>query len=104
MQNEEVIPASEFCIHHSIELSFIQSLRDYDLIETVQVEERILIPISQLPRLEKIIRLHAELDINLEGIQTISHLLERMERMQKQIVQLTNRLRVYENYDATKNG
>lgn len=100
MQNEEVIPAHQFCIHHNIELSFIQSLRDFELIEVIQGEEQLLLPVSQLPRLEKIIRLHVELDINLEGIQTISHLLERMESMQKRIARLNSRLRAYEKDDA----
>jgi len=93
MQNEDIVPASEFCVHHNIELSFIHSLREFAMIETVQKEEKIYLPISELPRLEKIIRLHFELDINLEGIETITHLLDRMEVMQERIKQLTNRLK-----------
>lgn len=96
MQNEDMVPASEFCIHHNIELSFIHSLKDYGLIETVLVDEKVFLPVSELRRLEKIMRLHFELEINLEGIETIAHLMERMEGMQKQIVQLTSRLKVYE--------
>jgi chaperone modulatory protein CbpM len=91
-----MVPASEFCIHHNIELSFIHSLREYNMIETVQKEEKIYLPISELPRLEKIIRLHFELDINLEGIETITHLLDRMAVMEESIKQLTNRLKVFE--------
>ena len=88
-----MVLVTEFCIHHNIELSFIHSLREYDMIETVQKEEKIYLPISELPRLEKIIRLHFELDINLEGIETITHLLKRIELMQERITQLTNRLK-----------
>jgi chaperone modulatory protein CbpM len=93
MQNEDMVPATEFCMHHNIELSFIHSLKEYDMIETVLKEEKIYLPISELPRLEKIIRLHFELDINLEGIETITHLLKRMELMQERIIQLTNRIK-----------
>jgi len=96
MQNEDMIPASEFCIHHNIELSFIHSVREYGMIETVVKEEMVYLPISELPRLEKIIRLHFELDINLEGIETITHLLDRMKVMQEHITELTNRLKVFE--------
>ena len=88
-----MVLVTEFCIHHNIELSFIHSLKEYDMIETVQKEEKIYLPISELPRLEKIIRLHFELDINLEGIETITHLLKRIELMQERITQLTNRLK-----------
>lgn len=99
MQKEDLIQAGEFCIHHNIELSFIQSLKDYDLIETVIVDEKIFLPASELPRIEKIMRLHFELDINFEGIETIAHLLDRMEEMQSQITHLTNLLKVYERRD-----
>ena len=94
MRNEDIVPASEFCIHHNIELSFIHSLREYGMIETVLKEEKIYLPIAELPRLEKIIRLHFELDINLEGIETITHLLDRINVMQEHIKLLTNRLKV----------
>lgn len=96
MQSEDIIPASEFCLHHNIELSFINSLTENGLIEIVLVNEKIFLPMSQLERLEKIVRFHFELDINLEGIETITHLLERVKGMQEQINQLTNRLRAYE--------
>jgi len=47
--------------------------------------------------LEKLVRLFYELDINLEGIETITYLLNRMNQMQQEILQLNNRLRIYEN-------
>jgi chaperone modulatory protein CbpM len=97
MQTEAMIPAIAFCMHHNIELSFIHSLREYGMIETVLMEEKVYFPADQLERLEKIVRLHYELDINLEGIETITHLLVRLEGMQEQIVQLTNRLSAYED-------
>jgi len=97
MQNEDMVPASVFCVHHNIELTFIYSLRDYGMIDTVLVEENIFLPVSQVERLEKIMRLHFELDINLEGIETIIHLLDKVNDMQTQITQLTNRLKAYES-------
>ena len=96
MQDEDVIPASEFCVHHNIEMSFIYSLKDYGLIEFSTIEERIYLPVSQLELLEKIDRFHNELEINLEGIDSIVHLLQRVRAMQQQITQLTNRLQKYE--------
>lgn len=97
MQTEEMIAADEFCIHHNIELSFIYSLKDSGLIEMSVEEEKIFVPTSQLSKLERMVRLYYEMDINLEGIETISYLLQRMNNMQQQIVQLNNRLRMYEH-------
>jgi hypothetical protein len=96
MQNEDMIAASEFCVHHKIELTFIESLRDYGLIETVVIDEKLFLPVTQLQRLEKFYRLHFELDINLEGIETIGHLLDKMNTLQEEIRQLTSRLKAYE--------
>ena len=96
MQDEDIVSANEFCIHHGVEISFIHSLREYGLIETLIVEEKIYLPAKQLSLLEKIVRFHNDLDINLEGIDSIIHLLQRMQQMQQQITQLTNRLRKYE--------
>ena len=96
MQQEDRVPASDFCAHHNIELSFIYSLQEYGMIETILEEEKIFLPLSQMARLEKIVRLHFELDISLEGIETITHLLDRMEEMQRDIARLKNRLKAYE--------
>ncbi len=97
MQTEEMIPADEFCIHHNIELSFIYSLKESGLVETVSTEEKIFLPVNQLPNLEKLVRLYYEMDINLEGMETITYLLQRMNAMQQQLIQLSNRLSRYED-------
>ncbi|MBA4057599.1 MAG: MerR family transcriptional regulator, partial [Marivirga sp.] len=76
MSQEDMVPAKEFCAYHSIELSFIRSLQEHGMIETILEEENIYVPLSQMARLEKIVRLHFELDISLEGIETITHLLD----------------------------
>lgn len=97
MQNEELIAANEFCSHYNIEYSFISSLQQSGLIEVTTVQETGFIPASELQKLERLVRLHYELDINLEGIEAITSMLQRMEHMQQEIKALQNRLRFYEN-------
>lgn len=97
MQTEEMIPLQEFCTSHHIEQSFIFSLRDAGLIQIVHTEQEICIPSGELNQLEKMVRFNTEMDINIEGIETITYLLERMRNMQQEIVQLNNRLRMYED-------
>ena len=97
MQTEEMIPVNDFCIHHNIELSFIYSLKESGLIEVTSREEKIFVPISQLSHLEKLVRLYYEMDINLEGIETITYLLQRMNEMRQEILQLKNQLIFAEN-------
>jgi len=97
MESENMIPASEFCLYHNIELSFIYSLNELGLIDITNIEENIFVPVSQLKHLEQLIRLKQEMDINIEGIETITYLLQRIKYMQLNIVQLTNRLSFYES-------
>ena len=97
MQEEHLIPASEFCLHHNIESCFLYSLQEYGLIEIVSMEQGSFVDSNCLRELEKMVRLHYDLDINMEGIDAISHLLKKLETMQDEIAMLKNKLRVYES-------
>ena len=90
MENDELIPADEFCIYHNIEYSFISSLKDSGLIKVTSVEQSTFIPSDELEKLEKFVRMHYDLDINVEGIETINHLLLKIETLQKEILHLRN--------------
>lgn len=96
MQTTNFIAVDEFCNSWNIELSFIDSLQETGLIEIVKIRETACIDISQLQQLEKLIRFYYELGINLEGIETILHLLQRIDAMHDEINGLRNKLRLYE--------
>jgi len=96
MDTNYLISLDEFCANHDIEISFISSLAETGLIEITSIKETGFIDATQLLQLEKIVRLYYELDINLEGIETINHLLQRISSMQDEIIALRNRLRIYE--------
>ena len=96
MRTKNLIALDEFCTHHNIEISFISSLQQNGLIEVTTIEDTGFIDLAQLRHLEKIVRLHNELDINLEGIETIIHLLQRIITLQEDNIALKNRLRLYE--------
>jgi hypothetical protein len=96
MQTEYLIAVEEFCAIHNVDISFISSLKQTGLIEVTSIKEAGFIDAGQLQQLEKFIRFYYELDINLEGIETITHLLQRISYMQEEIRMLKNRLRLYE--------
>ncbi len=97
MQTEYLISVDEFCANHNIEISFISSLEQTGLIEITSIKETGFINAEQLQQLEKFIRLYYDLEINLEGIETITHLLQIMNSMHDEIIMLRNRLRLYES-------
>ncbi len=96
MKSENLIALNEFCLHHNIEISFVSSLQESGLIKIRTIKETGFIEADQLQQLEKIIRLFYELDINLEGIETINHLLKRIIELKNEVTELKNRLSLYE--------
>jgi hypothetical protein len=41
--------------------------------------------------------MHQELDVNIEGIDVVFNLLQKIDTLQKELVKVKNRLRFYEN-------
>ena len=94
MQNEDLIAANECCMHYNIEMSFIRLLQEHGLIEIAAVEQQYFICPGQLQKLEKFARMHYDLNINMEGIEAINHLLDRVGALQAEITNLENKMRV----------
>jgi hypothetical protein len=97
METEYLIAIDDFCASHNIEISFISSLQQSGLIEIKTIKESAFIEAEQLERLEKFVRFYYELDINLEGIETINYLLQRINSLHDEITTLRNKLRIYES-------
>jgi chaperone modulatory protein CbpM len=96
MKTKHLIAATDFCVYHKLEHTFITDLKEAGLVQITVVNETPYIPESELQKLEKIIRLHNELDINIAGIEAITHLLERLEDIQEEMRLLKNSLKIYE--------
>jgi hypothetical protein len=92
MDRKELIPVKDFCIHHNIQYSFISDLKNSGLISVTSVKRSACIHPDDINKLEKFVRMHYDLEINIEGIETIHYLLEKIEEMQKEIVNLRNKL------------
>jgi hypothetical protein len=96
METTDMIVLDEFCTSHQVEVSFVRTLEEHGLIETIIVNETLYIQENELPKLEQILRLHQELNINSEGVDAIINLLKRIENMQNEITVLRNKLNFYE--------
>ena len=93
----DLIAAEEFCIYHQVAQTFITDLQNAGLVHITVVNKRSFIPHRELQKLEKIIHLHQDLDINVPGIASITHLLEKVEVLQSELIAVRNRLRMYED-------
>jgi len=93
MSTKHLITATDFCIYHQLERSFITDLQEAGLIQITVVNETPYIADDDVYKLERMIRLHNDLDINVAGIEAITHLLKRMEDIQEEMRLLKNELK-----------
>jgi len=96
MSTKHLITATDFCIYHKLEHSFITDLQEAGLIKITVVNETTYIADDELYKLERMIRLHNDLDINIAGIEAITHLLARLENIQEEMRLLKNDLKAYQ--------
>lgn len=96
MEPEKYIRITELCSYYSIDDTFVYSLRDYGLMEILVMEDQEMIPEEQVKDFEKMLRLHYDLKINLEGIDAINHLLHQIHDLQKEVKFLKNKLNRWE--------
>ena len=97
MKSKQYIPVHSFCSFYNIEFSFMDSLYEMGLIKMKKIEESRCIDTEQIQTIEKMMRLHYDLEINLEGIEAISYLLQRVDSLQEELTLLKNRLSLYED-------
>src|SRR5687767_9464993 len=93
--NDNLIMVEQICLSHNIDSNFISTLASYGLVEVVVKNEMHYLPADTLVLVEKIIRLHYELEINIEGIDVIVNLLDRIEMLQKNLIDSQNQLRIF---------
>ena len=98
MNSTNLIQIKQFCVYHEIEHTFITALNNYGLVEIIIQEEDEYLQPEQLPAIEKMIRLHYDLEINLEGIDAIYHLLNKIEVLQQNLTETQNKLRLFERH------
>lgn len=96
MDAQELIIVDVFCKEYQIENSLIWELEDFGLIKTIQKDKIKYFDKNQIITIEKIIRLHTDLNINKEGIEVILDLLDKIEKLNQHNKSLKNRLNLYE--------
>lgn len=97
MSKETYIEVSKLCLHYNADLTFFSNLNDYGLIEIVTIEQSQYILQDKIPELEKMIRIHDELNVNIEGIDVIINLLQKIDDLQTDLNSIKNRLKIYED-------
>lgn len=97
MKMKNLIPIPVLCAHYEVELSFFSNLSEMGLFEIKTIENNQYIDSDTVDNIEKMIRMHQELDLNMAGIDIVFNLLEKIEGLQNELITLRNRLRLYES-------
>ncbi len=97
MMEVHLIPAKTLCIHYDIELSFVDTLHTMGLMNIEFIEQDLYIHEDRIGDFEKIIRLHKDLELNVEAIDVVLNLLEKEQQLRSEVTALKNRLRLYED-------
>ena len=97
MAEKELILIETLCLHYEVEVSFFNALDNIGLIKIETIDQQIFIHQDKISKLEKMIRLHHELNVNVEGIDVVFNLLQKVDKLQNEMNSLNNRLKLYEN-------
>ncbi len=96
MQTENFILVNHYCEHTQTPLDFIYSLQEFGFIEIKQIESNVYVEPNDLVEIERISRLQHELGINLEGIDALNHMMQRVNRLENELRIMKERLKIYE--------
>lgn len=97
MNIENLIPLPALSTHYKVEIAFFNNLSEMGLLEIKTIEEAQYIHPDAIFEIEKMIRMHQELAVNIEGIDVVLNLLQKIDELQNELVSVKNRLRLYES-------
>ena len=97
MEEKDFIPVIQLCSHYEVEVSFFNELSEVGLIDITTIEQTSCLHQDKIIDVEKMIRIHNELNVNIEGIDVVFNLLQKVDDLQSELNTVQNRLRLYEN-------
>lgn len=96
METTNLVLVEQFCLNFEVDSSFINSLYDHGLIEIIVLENKKYISNEQLKNVERAIRFHYELNINIEGIDVVFNLLDQINDLQQELRIAKNKLESFD--------
>ena len=76
------ISREELVTLYNIEINFFDELEESGLLKTETEDEVKYLYYEDLPAFERFVNWHYDLEVNLPGLEVISHLLEQIETLQ----------------------
>ena len=99
MMSEKKITFTECLQIYQVEETFLDELQSSGLIEIIIEEENRYIEYNYLEEIEQFVRWHYELEINMQGIEALHHMLQQVRNLQTDIEHLRGELKFYKSID-----
>jgi protein-disulfide isomerase-like protein with CxxC motif len=96
MQTENFILVNHYCEHTQTPLDFIYALQEFGFIEIKHIENKVYVEPNDLVEIERIRRLQHDLGINLEGVDALNHMIQKVNRLENELRIIRERLKIYE--------
>jgi len=96
MAQTKYIQVTTYCKQTNIDNSFVTTLEQHGLIEIKTMKSEMFIAEEDITEIERMFRLHKELGINLEGIDVVNHLVNRLKTVESELNSLKKLLALYE--------
>lgn len=96
MDQLNYISIQKIILHYPIEDSFVWELHYNKMITIISINKEHFIHENDLNKLEKIIRIYLDLDINIEGIDVVFNLLKEIEELKEKLKKLENKLTIFD--------
>ncbi|MDF4203189.1 chaperone modulator CbpM [Maribacter sp. SA7] len=97
MNSEDYIQIEVYCQQTRTPMKFIDDLLEFEMIEVQQIENKMYVDPQYIVEIERIYRLREDLGINMEGIDTLNHMIKKVNRLEQELKQLRDRLTIYEH-------
>ncbi len=95
MSTTEYITVTHLCNQYKVTTELFQQLNETGLVQLITIEEEPCIHIETVHQVDKIIRLHQDLEVNPEGIDIILNLLRKIDSLQTEMNTLQRKLHLY---------
>src|SRR5690606_12401469 len=95
MKPDKLILISDLCKHYELENSFFEQMEYYELLEIQILAEEKYLKKKHLKNLDKIIHLHRDLKINMQGIEVIFNLMDKIKKLENELNETRSELNLY---------
>jgi hypothetical protein len=75
----------DICRTNNIERTFVHELHNNGLIEIIVQEEQEFLEEEQVYHVERFSTWHYELDLNVQGIEVVSNLIDKIDELQREL-------------------